>query len=448
MISERLLSANIPNTKDFDATKDATAIFYTDCSNLYGKAMSEKLPYDGIRWMTSEEIDTFDITTFNAERNTGMILQVELDYPEYLHDLHSDYPLAPDHLKITREMLSPTAKRFLDDNAQKFTTHTRLAPNLFNKEKYIVHVKTLQLYLSLGMVLKKIHRGVIFRQKAWLKPYIDFNTKKRQEATNDQEKDYHKLAINCIFGKNMENVRLYTNIKMIQNGRQHALYTSRPQFKRFEIIDDNLVVAELLKPEVILNKPIYCGLAILDLSKRHMFDFHYNCIKKTFKDARLAFTDTDSLLYILKTNDLSKELEKIKHKMDFSKYPRNHKLYSNLRKNVPGYFKDEMNSIPIKQFCGLHAKCYSILSTEGKQKLATAGIRSAVHDELTHEKFVQVLANNAVSNVAQKTIRSVNHQLYTIETQRTGLSAMDTKRYVLDDYVRTLPYGHYKTLRQ
>ena len=242
----------------------------------------------------------------------------------------------------------------------------------------------------------------------------------------------------------MENVRQYKNIRLISCGRQHTLYTSRPQFTRFEIIDENLVCAELIKPRIILNKPIFCGLSILDLSKRYMFDFHYNVIRKNFDSARVAFCDTDSFIYHLKTDNIFDELKKIKKYMDFAKYPRNHELFDNSKKNVPGFFKDEMAGTLIRSFCGLHAKCYSILTFDNEQKLATAGITRFCHDALTHDKFVSVLADNSFCRVKQKTIVSKNHELFTVMTDRVALSAMDPKRYVLDDYVKTLPYGHYK----
>ena len=310
------------------------------------------------------------------------------------------------------------------------------------------------------MVLTKVHRGIKFYQCPWLKPYIDFNTEKRKKATSKQEKNFFKLLVNSIFGKQMENVRNYKNVRMITNGRQHALYTNKPQFKHFEIISKDLVTVELIKPEVTLNKAIYCGFTILDLSKHRMFDFHYNCIKKHFPNAKLCFTDTDSLLYLLQTNDLYKDLYVIKDQLDLSNYPINHPLYDTTRRMTPGYFKDECEGIPAKKFCGLRAKCHSMLlesndeklSSYGmkkpknfkEQKLATAGIKSSVHSQLTFDRFLYVLNNNTRFNITQRTIDSKKHTLYTFENTRIGLSALDIKRYILNDGISTLPYGSYR----
>ena len=294
------------------------------------------------------------------------------------------------------------------------------------------------------MILTRIHRAISFKQRSWLKPYIDFNTEKRRQATSEHEKNFFKLLINAIFGKMMENVRRYKNVRLIENERQHTFYSSKPQFKQFQIISDNLVTVELLKPEITLNKAIYCGLSILDLSKYRMFDFHYNYIKKHFKDSKLCFTDTDSMLYLLNTNDLYEDLKKIKDQLDLSTYPSHHQLYDTSRSGTPGFFKDETKSIPIREFCGLRAKCYSILVDNDKQKLATAGIKESVHKKLTHNRFVEVLKNNNSFDITQATINSKKHTLYTLRKTRTGLSAFDVKRYILNDGISTIPYGHFR----
>lgn len=459
VISHRHAKANNKYIKDYDKTKPESSIFYADCCNLYGYAMLQLLPYSKFRWLTAQEIKNLDVATFNANGENGLILEVDLHYPEYLHDDHADYPLAPEKLTITKDMLSNHVTKFIEDHKVQYCKQERLAPNVFDKEKYIVHIKSLQQYLSLGLILTKVHRVIQFRQKAWLKSYIEFNTMKRQKATSEHEKNFYKLLNNAIFGKMMENVRRYKNVRMIRNEKQHAFYTSKPQFKQFQIINEDLVEIELVKSKVVLNKAIYCGLSILDISKHRMFDFHYNCIKKIFKDAKLCFTDTDSLLYQLYTDDLYRDLQKIKFQLDLSKYPQNHPLYDTSHKDIPGYFKDETKSIPIREFVGLRAKCYSIMQEEDdvtlakfglkktkkfkEQKLATAGIKRSVHKMLTHDKFLDVLQNNNSFNITQTIINSSKHTLYTMKKRRTGLSALDVKRYILDDGVSTLPYGYF-----
>ena len=169
-----------------------------------------------------------------------------------------------------------------------------------NKTNYVVHYRNLQLYLSLGMKLTKIHRVLKFKQSDWMKKYIDFNTEKRMNAANDFEKDFFKLIINSVYGKTMENLRKRINVRLLNNAKEFLKYTSRPTHITHKTFDKNLVAIHEIKPVLILNKPIYVGFAVLELNKWLMYDFHYNFIKKDF-DAELLFTDKDSLTYEIKS---------------------------------------------------------------------------------------------------------------------------------------------------
>ena len=150
--------------------------------------------------------------------------------------------------------------------------------------------------MSLGIKLTKIHKVLKFKQSHWIKKYIDFNTKERKNAANSFEKDFIKLMINSVYGKTMENVRNRIHVKLVNNEKDFLKYTSRPTHIAHKIFDKNYAAIHEIKPVLMLNKPIYVGFTVLDLSKWKMYDFHYNFIKKNF-DAELLFTDTDSLTY-------------------------------------------------------------------------------------------------------------------------------------------------------
>ena len=158
-----------------------------------------------IKWLKS--VDELDIMSVNEKSDVGYILEVDLKYPEELHKLHNDYPLAPEKLIVTIDMLSKYCKEITDEYVIKVGDVKKLIPNLGNKTKYVVHYRNLQLYISLGMKLKKIHRVLHFKQADWMNKYIDFNTKKRMSATNGFEKYFFKLMINSVYGKTMENLR-------------------------------------------------------------------------------------------------------------------------------------------------------------------------------------------------------------------------------------------------
>ena len=166
MASKRFARANnIYMGDEFDDSKPSKYIQYLDANNLYGVAMSMKLPTKGFKWMNDNELLVW--------RKIPCILEVDLEYPKELHDLHNDYPLAPERINCGKV--------------------EKLVPNLWNKEKYILHYKNLKQYLELGLKLKRIHRGIRFEESEWLKPYIDMNTEFRAKATNDFEKGFFKL---------------------------------------------------------------------------------------------------------------------------------------------------------------------------------------------------------------------------------------------------------------
>ena len=167
------------------------------------------------------------------------------------------------------------------------------------------------------MKLTKIHRALQFKQSNWMKKYIDFNTQKRMNATNDSKKDFFKLMINSVFGKVVENLRNRMNVRFVNNKKDFLKYTSKPTYVTHKLFNKNFAAVHDIKPALILNKPIYVGFTVLDLSKWLMYDFHYNFIKKNF-NVELLFTDTDSLTYKIKSENVYKEFYKWKDLFDFS----------------------------------------------------------------------------------------------------------------------------------
>lgn len=180
--------------------------------------MSQSLPTHGFRWLSDEDISAFNVQNVAENSEEGYILSVDLDYPVELHDLHSDYPLAPESLEVKASMLSPYQRQLLRDLKLGETSMRKLVPNLNSKSDYVVHYRNLQLYLALGMKITKIHQVLAFQQDPWLRQYIDFNTNMRKAAKNDFEKDFYKLMNNSVFGKTMENLRKRVDIQLIHMG--------------------------------------------------------------------------------------------------------------------------------------------------------------------------------------------------------------------------------------
>ena len=194
------------------------------------------------------------------------------------------------------------------------------------RKNYVVHYRNLRQYLEMGMRITAAHRGISFYQSSWMEPYIRKNTELRKTAANSFEKDFFKLMNNSVFGKTIENIRKRQNIILVDDRKKAVKLTSGPNFDRATIFDKNLVAVHMKKTEVYFNKPVYVCQAILDLSKTLMFSFHYNYIQKKYKDkAELLFTDTDSLMYQIYTNDFYKDISyDIETKFDTSDYSPNH----------------------------------------------------------------------------------------------------------------------------
>ena len=432
MISNRYGEANNKYMGNrFNKKKLKKYLMYLDANNLYGCAMSEKLPTHGFKWLSSGEMEKlFNNQVVQIWEKTPCILEVDLEYPENLHDLHNDYPFCPERVECKNGV-------------------EKLIPNLRDKTKYVIHYKNLIQCLKAGMKLKKIHRGIKFIESAWLKPYIDKNTNLRTQAKNNFEKDFFKLMNNSVFGKTMENIRNRVNVKLVNTEERLKKLAAKPNLKSPpKIFSENLVSVHLKKTSLTMNKPVYLGMCILDLSKTIMSDFHYQYIKPKYgTKAKLLFTDTDSLMYEIQTEDFYKDIsEDVKDRFDTSDYPENHLsgIPTGINKKVLGMFKDEAAGKIIKEFVGLRAKLYSFIMENGKENKRCKGVKAqVVKNSITHEDYKTCLRTGKEQLRKQNIIRSYGHEVYTEEVNKIALSSTDDKRYILDG-IHTLALGHYK----
>ena len=195
-------------------------------------------------------------------------------------------------------MLSKYCKKIADKYGIKVGDAKKLIPNLNKKTNYVLHYRNLHFVLSLGMKLTKIHRVLKFKQSDWMKKYIDFNTEKRKNAANSFEKDFFKLMINSVYGKTMENLRKRINVRIVNNEKDFLKYTSRPTHITHKIFDKNYAAIHEIKPVLKLNKPIYVGSTVLELSKWLMYDFHDNFIKNTLMLNCYLLTQTVLLMNV------------------------------------------------------------------------------------------------------------------------------------------------------
>jgi len=225
MISKRYAKATNKYMVDFNSKEKSKFIQYLDANNLYGWAMSQPLPVSDFKWMSKSQTEKWE--QFSNQEGCGCILEVDLEYPKKLHDLHNDHPLAPERITVNRI--------------------EKLIPNLADKKKYILHCKNLKQYLDLGLKLIKIHRGISFKEEPWMKTYIEVNTKLRTKASSEFKKDFFKLMNNSVFGKTMENIKNRVDIRLKTDGKSAEKLAAKPNYGRTTIFNEDLIAVHMKK---------------------------------------------------------------------------------------------------------------------------------------------------------------------------------------------------------
>ena len=463
MVCNSFARANNLLMKEFDSSIQQSFIKFIDANNLYGWAMSQFLPTGNFKWVTRIECNTPQIThgtegttltkqeeyiksmrdweqeimNIDDESNTGYMLEVDIDYPENLHldVMHDNFPLAPEAMQIEKDMLSSYQEE-LGDQLNVTYGSKKLCLTLKDKKNYVCHYKNLKFYLKHGLKLKKIHKILQFDQKAWLKPYIDFNTKLRQEADNKFEEGFAKLMNNSFFGKTCEDVRKHRDVKIATDAEKARQLIANPLYKQHSIYAENMVAIQFQKNKVNLNKPRYIGMTILDISKLIMYQFHYEYLMQKYPQAKLLFTDTDSFCYWIPTDtNVYDDICGNSEWFDFSNYPLDHKNYDNDRNNlIPGKMKDEMGGELILEFVGLRAKMYSILNYNGENKRTAKGVIEQVKKkQIKHEDYKKALFNTKTFVHCGSKIQQDKHQLYTVDITKVTLSPFNDKKWITRD---------------
>ena len=331
----------------------------------------------------------------------------------------------------------------------------KLAPNLRNKKNYIIHMQALNQALAHGLILDRIHQAIEFDQSAWMKPYIDFNTQLRTHATNDFEKDFFKLMNNAVFGKTMENIRKHRNFKLVTSTRESYLKTViKPNFKSGVLFGENLMGCEMGKVKVVMNKPVYLGQAIFDLSKIIMYEFHYDYMKQKYNNDKLqlCYMDTDLLVYRIKTEHFYADIaDDVPTRFKTSGYSGNRPLPIGMNKKVIGSMKHELGGAIMTEFVALRPKLYFFRQLDGSEDKKCKGIKKCVVKKtLTFEDYKNCLLNPPLGRVqgptdvyrSQLMFRSSKHEVHTIEVNKVALNRDDDKRISKKDGISTLARRH------
>ena len=490
----------------YDETKPYTYIEYLDMTNLYGGAMKLPLPYKNFKKLSENELKRYnedinnlwlDFPSYNLtnprdnidvnQDYDGCWLEIKIEPTRELHDKTYDYPLAPEHIEITENLTSNFTKNLQKRMNKKHIKQKLLTQTLNIKDHYFIYYKTLHLYQELGMKITKIYSGYRFKEKAFMRNYVMFNTKNRniaKEEKNELEIVLFKLMNNSVYGKTMENELNYSDSVIVNEPDKLLKYTSLPTFKNGVLINNDSFLVEKVGSETIINKPIYIGATICDLSKLLMFKFYYKDLIPEFgrENVKLLFTDTDSLCVLLTSKNEEDRINHYKNLikkkvLDCSTYSKEHILnklsdeYKN--KNEIGTMKCEEGERIMLEFVGLRSKMYSILFKSGdednkceedyelfdedkykknEEKKCKGVPRNVLNKDIRFFDYKNVLMNTIDTN--NKNNLSINKDIdkigskkqiiYNITNKKVALSCDDTKRFILNDGINTLPFGHYK----
>ena len=446
VINTRFAQANNPSVPGYDSTKPKTHILYIDATNLYGAAMKGLLGWGNFLWADPSLFDTAYILGLDPEGSTGFTFDVDLECDPSHHDILNDFPLAPSSLDINETLISPYSQniRKIRNMPAEFS-RKKLAPSFLPKTHYVVALPNLQYYLNNGYTLKAVHRVISYSQKKWMDPFISDLSEKRRDTNCKFEKLRYKLTANASFGKLLQNCRDYSQMKIITNEQQHQYQTRKPSFKQFTIFDEDIVALELGKDVVTLDRPIYCGFSVLEQSKLMMQKMFYEVLRKKFPSCKLLMTDTDSFIIKIESDNLKDDLYDIRDHFDFSNLPESHELFdpNDPNRGIPGRFKIEADGKPIYQFCGIRSKLYSILFGDESNVIAACGVQRSVKDRcLRHKMFLDTLKSLNDTRLAQDMFRSLKHNMQIISTTKTALTPYDDKRFLKDDGIESLAYGH------
>ncbi|XP_053207029.1 uncharacterized protein LOC128391206 [Panonychus citri] len=377
-VAKRYAKANNRFLQSYDGG-DESWLLYLDVNNLYGKAMCDVLPCSAYFWVRNRDLNFYLSVEDNAE--IGYILEVDLDYPEILHDKHNDFPLAPHKMTIDDSMLSPTAKQILEQLGQKSTKTEKLVATFLPRERN--------------------------------------------------------------YGKLMEDKRKRVKVDLVTSEVMAARRTRKQLCKNMRILSEDKVLFQMLPDSVLLDKPIIVGFTVLELAKLHVYTLYYDRFKSFYNDnIKLVYSDTDSLLIEIKTNDLPSDMKYFSDIMDFSDLPVDHYLYSDVNKKKIGCLKDEMSGEVIDEVVALRPKLYAI-KTENNVKKRAKGVQGVVvKNQLTFDDYKQSLFNVELVRRMNRRLGSENHIIHLYENEKIALSPFEDKRYLIDS-VNSLAYGHY-----
>lgn len=515
-IMKRYATANNKHMGDlYDPTKPSSYIIYLDANNLYGWSMQQELPYCNFAWVCEAQIEYINRLDIYFPKTKMMMyleqleqdemagfFEVKLEYHPKCHDRDNLYPLAPEKSVVQFDDVTHLTRELNTIAGYKLTSKTpMLLQTLRDKDHYFVHSKLLKFYMQHGLEFRKIYSGLTFKQAPLMRPYIDKNTELRNKGTSVFEKELYKLLNNSIYGKTFENPMKYSYLKFVNGEKEYNKVVSMTGFKGAVFAQDDFMIAKVLYEKIKYNKPLYLGATVTEYAKFLMFQFYYDVLKDFYGDngldkpegyeprVQLLFTDTDSLMLQIFTDDIFEDIKKINSEENMEKYNCPFDISSFDKEvieqyginhpfdKVIGKFKSETGSKIIYRFVGLRSKMYAYQTIdEYREQMESEkadchkrgkGIPGAALNTLTMKSYLKCLFGTSDETIIREIeegkrlpnfedptmirqeittrgIRSFDHKIYSTMAKKYGLSCNDTKRFILADNIHTLAYGHYK----
>ncbi|XP_064465540.1 uncharacterized protein LOC135377190 [Ornithodoros turicata] len=405
--------------------------------------MTFHLPTGGFEWVDPSRWSEIDFLNIPHDSEVGYVYVVDLLYPEELHALTRDFPLAPEHRCVDENELSPYQRHLKDALALNAPPTKKLLLTCYDKERYVVHYALLALYVRLGMKIKRVHSILSFRQDDFLRTFVQRNVALRNAASTKFERLLYKTMSNSTFGKSIQNVRRMKRYAIAYDKESALRKASSVDSQHFLILSDKCILYEMKQRRIKCTHPLYVGFAILEISKVRMYSFIYESLfSRLTCPVQLIYSDTDSVIFSLTCESLEEQLMKIESELDLSSYPPDHPLFNDEHANQMGYFKDETGGGVIQEVVAIRAKMYSILLAGSHKQIARAkGVKKdVVRKHLLHEVYRDSLFNEKAVSQKQCTIQSIKQTMYTISRLKKSLVPYDDKRYLVDA-VHSFPYG-------
>ena len=395
--------------------------------------MSEPLPYDEIKFDNTVKLE--DILNFPDDSDIGYFIEADLIYPDNIKERTKNLSFAPVNKKINPDNFNDYMKEIRPDT---YVQSSKLICDWSDKKNYLIHYRMLKFYVRHGMIVDKVHDIISFKQSRWFEKYINFNTQKRNQAVNDFEKDFYKLLNNAFYGKTMENVRNRLKIKPVKKDdyKEIIKLQSKLTFNGIHESYENRYIYTFKQNEVLMDKPIYLGFSVLELSKLLMYETYYDKLQPYFgqENIQLHYIDTDAFVLSVNTKDIIKDLKNLEDIFDFSNLDEKHELFSNKNRKKMDFFKLEtLKNIWIDEFVCLRSKMYAF-KCGGDSKNKLKGISKSQSKNIKFEEYKKRDGEEYQRECDNYIIRSINHEMILQKVKKSTLSIFDDKRCYINNF--------------